>query len=364
MRLRVVTVTLEDAGVTDLPDEPTARAALDSFTGIRWRPLERDDLRAVARFYRECETHDANPERTALSDLEEYWDSERSVPEEDTLAGWDGDDAVVAVAWSGCNRAVTARRGVHLGGAVHPRHRGRGIGRAVLRWQLAHAVAWDRRTRTEGFGPLVVRLAAPSDQADVRDLAARHGMPTERYFFEMSRPLTGLTGLSDVPSPTGIRLTGWAPERSAEVHHLLNVAFRDHWGHVDSTPQMWQEQTGSSAFRPGWSVLAVDKASDEVVGAALNTAYEQDWEPQGFTEGYTDMLGVARDHRGRGIASALLLASMHRFREAGLEAAGLGVDSDNPSGALRLYEGLGYRRTASTVVHQLAVDDARGPGEG
>lgn len=56
---------------------------------------------------------------------------------------------------------------------------------------------------------------------------------------------------------------------------------------------------------------------------------------------------------GPGIATALLLASMQRFRDEGLEAAGLGVDSANASGAGRLYESLGYRRTASTCIHQV-----------
>ncbi len=44
---------------------------------------------------------------------------------------------------------------------------------------------------------------------------------------------------------------------------------------------------------------------------------------------------------------------MRRFRDAGLDAAGLGVDAANPSGAARLYEVLGYRETASTCIHEL-----------
>lgn len=86
---------------------------------------------------------------------------------------------------------------------------------------------------------------------------------------------------------------------------------------------------------------------------AFNVAYEQDWARQGYTEGYTDQLAVRAGLRGRGIATALLADSMPRFHEAGLDAAGLGVDSANPSGAARLYEALGYRETASTCIHEL-----------
>lgn len=334
--------------------ESRARAVLDSIGGISWRSFERADLPAIAGFYAECEAFDRNPERHSLAGLQEFWDSPRSRPDEDTLVGVDDLGRVVATGWAGCNRVVTDRRGVYLGGAVHPSRRGEGIGRAVLRWQLAHGVEWDRATRQPGFGPLVMRLHAPTDQADVRDLAERHHLPVERYFFEMSRPLR--EPLPVVPLH-GIDIVDWDVARSSEIHRVVDTAFGDHWGHVDRTTQMWEEAVTAHAFRPEWSVLAIDHSTGNVVGAAFNCAYEQDWEPQGYTEGYTDELAVAATHRGRGIASALLRESMRRFAAAGLDAAGLGVDSANPTGALRLYVSLGYEQTAGTCVHQLTDDE-------
>ena len=197
-----------------------------------------------------------------------------------------------------------------------------------------------------------MRLYAPTDQRDVRDLAERHGLGVERWFFEMSRPLDDVPGAPAVP---GVRIVGWDPARSREVHRVVDDAFADHWGHVARTDEMWDEGVGSHDFRPDWSVLALDEGTGAVVGAALSCAYEQDWRATGVTEGYTDELGVARSHRGRGVASALLEESMRRYAAAGMQAAALGVDAANPSGALRLYEGLGYRQTAGTCVHQLEV---------
>ncbi|HWC22284.1 MAG TPA: GNAT family N-acetyltransferase [Flexivirga sp.] len=332
-----------------LPSEAAARDRLDELPGISWQPFGRDDLPAIAAFYTECETYDENPERSSLADLEEFWDSTRSVPEADTLVGHDADGRVVATAWAGCNRAITEQRRVRLAGAVRPDRRGEGIGRAVLQWELAHGLAWDDATRREGYGSLVMRLFVPTEQTDARDLAARHEMPTERYFFEMSR---WLDDAFDVPAIDGVRLVDWDPARNDEVHRVMDEAFRDHWGHTDMTAEMWQENIDSHGFRPDWTVLAIDDGTDRVIGAAMNYAWEQDWEPQGYTEGYTDQLGVLRSHRGRGIAAALLLESMRRFGESGMQAAGLGVDAANPSGALRLYEKLGYQRTASTCAHQ------------
>lgn len=330
--------------------EAEARAALDAVPGLRWWPFTREDLPGIAAFYEACEGVDENPERTSLSDLEKFFDSPRSVPELDTLVGVDARGAVVATAWAGCNRAVTEKRGVHLGGAVNPSRRGEGIGRLVLGWELAHGRDWDDRSREPGYGPLVMRMHVPTAQTDVRALAVRHGLPVERFFFEMSQRLAGPAPVAVV---AGIGLCDWEPERADEVLALLNSVFREGWGHVDATPQMWQERLVSHTFRPAWSVLAVEDTTGDVVGVALNVAYEQDWGPKGYTEGYTDQLAVRADFRGQGVATALLANSMRRFRDAGLDAAGLGVDSANPSGAARLYEALGYRETASTCLHEL-----------
>jgi ribosomal protein S18 acetylase RimI-like enzyme len=200
-----------------------------------------------------------------------------------------------------------------------------------------------------------MRLQAPTDQADVRALAERHGLPVERYFFEMSRRLSDPL----VPSaPDGVSIDDWDADRSAEIHRVVDTAFRDHWGHADRTARMWAETVSSHDFRPEWSTLAIETSTGAVVGAALNCAYEQDWEAQGYTEGYTDELAVAATHRGRGIASALLRESMRRFAASGMEAAGLGVDAANPTGALRLYQALGYQQTASTCIHQLSLPAA------
>ena len=108
----------------------------------------------------------------------------------------------------------------------------------------------------------------------------------------------------------------------------------------------------TSRFRPQWSVLAVDGDTGAAVGAAINCAYEQDWQATGVAEGYTDLLALTKNHRGRGVASALLKESMRRFAASGMDAAALGVDAAYSSGALQLYEGLGYQQTARTCVHQ------------
>jgi len=51
-----------------------------------------------------------------------------------------------------------------------------------------------------------------------------------------------------------------------------------------------------------------------------------------------------REYRGRGIASALIGRNLRVLRARGMTEAALSTDSDNPSGALDLYERHGFRR--------------------
>ena len=59
--------------------------------------------------------------------------------------------------------------------------------------------------------------------------------------------------------------------------------------------------------------------------------------------------------RGRGVASTLIAASLHAFAAEGLTHASIGVDSENQSGAARLYRALGFEPVRRTVTHQVQV---------
>ena len=64
---------------------------------------------------------------------------------------------------------------------------------------------------------------------------------------------------------------------------------------------------------------------------------------RGRRRAWTENISTRRDRRGEGIASALIAASLRQLAEAGYDEAALGVDLDNPTGALGVYERLGYQ---------------------
>lgn len=331
--------------------ERDALAELRAIDGLEWRPLAREDLPAIQHMKNEAEEFDHNPQKTSLDMLKEFWDSPRSRPDLDTLAGWDRAGNPVAVAWAGCNRSVTEKRKVWFAGGVVPGRRGEGIGRRVLAWQIAHALAWDVETREPGYGSLDAYTIAPADHEEFARLAARMGLERVRNFYSMERSLADLPERRQIP---GIRLADWDEARSAEVHRVMDTSFRDHFNHTDRTEEMWKEIVTRSAFRPEWTVLAIDDSTDAVVGLNLGAAYTQDWTDEKKV-GCADVLGVLRSHRKRGIASALLIEAMHRFRDSGMNVAELGVDVDNSSNALALYTSLGFAPVAAECAYRLVV---------
>jgi ribosomal protein S18 acetylase RimI-like enzyme len=54
-------------------------------------------------------------------------------------------------------------------------------------------------------------------------------------------------------------------------------------------------------------------------------------------------LGVLAEYRGRRFGRALLQHALADFAQRGRDKAGLGVDTQNVTGALRLYESMGMR---------------------
>ena len=203
----------------------------------------------------------------------------------------------------------------------------------VPRW---HVLAEAVRQADDGDEYLTAE-----DLADYLDSSAeRWGLKPIRWFSVLQRDL-------DEPMPeapelaSGLRLIGFRAELDEAVRSAHNEAFGDHWNFQPWTRETWQQwETGHRDFRPDWSFLVLD--GEEVAGYALSAGFEAEWAVRGRREGWTNKLGVRRPWRGRGLAKALLVATMNAFGESGMQCAGLDVDAANPTGAVQLYTGLGY----------------------
>jgi ribosomal protein S18 acetylase RimI-like enzyme len=77
-------------------------------------------------------------------------------------------------------------------------------------------------------------------------------------------------------------------------------------------------------------------------------------EALGVRRGWLGRVSVRRPWRRRGLASALIVAALTGLRDAGMRDAMLGVDSENPSGALHLYESLGFVTVEHATTYRKA----------
>jgi ribosomal protein S18 acetylase RimI-like enzyme len=180
-----------------------------------------------------------------------------------------------------------------------------------------------------------VRAFLPSGH-ELEHVAAARGY---RYFRSSYTMETALDTPMPVTLPDGIELRTYRDEDDAVLRAALNEAFADDpfWHTV--TPANFREfYLGARGQDPSLWLLAWDGA--ELAGFSLN--YPERTGDQ--TLGWVGTLGVRAPWRHRGLGGTLLRSAFNALYDRGLRRVGLGVDAENATGALRLYEGAGMRR--------------------
>ena len=134
--------------------------------------------------------------------------------------------------------------------------------------------------------------------------------------------------------PEGINVRTYAPGDARAVYDANLDAFADHWDFVPLSYETWTELfLRSSDFDPTLWFIAEEQGA--IAGCSLCT-----FERQPGT-GHVNILGVRPQWRRRGLGLALLLHSLRELRARGRAKADLGVDAENTTGAVRLYERAG-----------------------
>jgi len=323
---------------------PTLPGPIATRPGATWRPLTLDDVAAYVRLHEEARVADAGEEvMTEVIASHELTDpSCPAATNTLALALPDGSLAASIMAHERL-QGIDSRR-VFLWGVTHPAHRGLGIGSALLAWALARAdeILADQPAE-------LLRVVEAFKEVRLAGAVALHesaGFRPARWYFDMRRDLH--EPLPAMPPLDGIRLEPYLPAMAECVRLTHNEAFADHWGSEPLTPETWgREFVGDPFFRGDLSFVAFDGA--EIAGYAVNYVVESDWEATGVREGWVGQLGVRRPWRRRGLATALLVRSMAAFLAADLDAATLGVDAENPTGALGVYERVGFRPIRRSV---------------
>jgi ribosomal protein S18 acetylase RimI-like enzyme len=136
--------------------------------------------------------------------------------------------------------------------------------------------------------------------------------------------------------PADPRVRAVTPDDLRTVWEVQQAAFADHYDSVPMEYDVWRRAlVESESYRPDLWWLA--ESDGDVVGILIGQAHE--------TNGWVKTVGTLPSARGRGVASALMRTAFARFRELGFDRVALGVDSDNATGAVGLYERLGMTAT-------------------
>jgi mycothiol synthase len=221
-------------------------------------------------------------------------------------------------------------------GYVHPEFRGRAVGSRLVD-------LYERRAAEIPDGSTLESAALRGDGAADRLFTSR-GYEPVRHFYRM---VVHHQAEPDPPAwPDGVTVERLDVERDGQAFYDAIVeSFSEEWGF---SIRPWEEfrewRFGAERFDP--ALCPVAREGGEIAGLCLN-----DWKTNGAW-GWINFLAVRPGWRRRGLGEALLRESFREFFDRGERTVALGVDSQNPTGATRLYERVGMRVLWEAVVYR------------
>ncbi len=307
---------------------------------FRTRPFADGDAEAVADLLNAAEVAHGGEPGSTPGEIRGYAGMLLGDGKGDSRLYVTDDDALAAVAFIGLPPPGGTK--ADLIGGVAPSAEGRGLGRTLLTWQLERVAAL--RATLQPDAEWHAETGVGSENAAGIRLMERSGGSAVRYGFQMEAPAR------DVPPvdvPEGFRVVPYSESLGPALHAAHTEAFGDHWGFQGRPFDNWAPGTiHSDVFRGDLSRIALD--GDQIA------AYVLAYDGVGGSV-YIGQVGARRPWRKRGLASALLSDSVRAAAAAGSPSASLGVDAESPTGAVGVYERLGFQIRHKVVVFHWTV---------
>ena len=319
--------------------------------GLHIRPAQFRDLRFVVPMLNRSSQAMFGASEFELARYHAKWRAPDLDLERDTRLVLTEEEQPVGLVevWSMSNPAVH----LNVQGRVDPGWEGRGIGWAMLTW--AHRRASASAEQVPSGLRVSLRCTVPAGYKPAVRLMTSFGLSPVRSSWDMVRELD--SDLAKPVWPQGITLREFRfPGDARRVSAADQAIFQDHWGFIpeedESGYYRWRHYFFEHRhFDPSLWFLAMD--ADRIAGLAL-------CRPRAALDpgmGWISVLGVMPEWRRRGLGLALLQHAFCVFRSRGLGRVGLGVDSQNLTGATHLYRKAGMRIAQEKTLYELEIRD-------
>lgn len=237
----------------------------------------------------------------------------------------------------------------HPFGFLHPDWRHKGIAAAM--WEAGEARIRSLAASHPPELPKFFQVEPYESEKDLIALLEARGYQPARYQINMLRDLS--EPFPEAPMPPNLEVRPVTPDQYRHIFEASNEAFRDHWGSRDESEEEYQSMLESPDFHPElWKVAWDGDQMASVIHNFINSEENQEYQRK---RGYTEGICTRRPWRKMGLARSLLVQSMKMFKEMGMTETALGADATNITGAVRLYESVGYRTVKTQILFRKPV---------
>ena len=312
--------------------------------GYQVRRPTMDDVQAVSELLNICDIAEYGEPDMTLDDLRTEWQAPSFHLDTDAWMLFASEGQLVGYADMGHRQHAK----IYVFVRVLPAFADRGIGEHLL--QLAEE--WGRQQMAEADPEVRVTLNswASSKNEVAQQRFERAGYEAVRRHWRMEIDME--VAPPEPEWPEGITVRTFQSGMDREVFEMTDTAFQDHWGHMSGDFEEWRHWTiERETFDPTLWFLAFE-GEQIAAGSLCTTSMDMGW---------VDTLAVLRPWRRRGLGRALLLHSFGEFYRRGRHKVGLGVDSQNLTGATRLYERAGMHVARQYISYQKELRAGKEP---
>jgi mycothiol synthase len=298
----------------------------DLFTNnFRVRAPEMDDLNAVVEMLLASDMDEWGEPDTSVEEIRSEWQAVSFNLETDAWVVVDSSGRIVGYA----SIRDRGHESIMSFAKVHPDFRGLGIATHLV--ELTEERARQHIPLAQPDARVTLSTHISHVNEDAGPLLVSRGYKYVRSTWAMAIEMENAP--QEPRWPEGITLRPFIPgQNDRAVFEAVDEAFADHWGHTPGNFERWKDyHLNREDLDPALWFLAY--SGDEIAGASLCGYY--------LGLGIVNTLGVRRPWRRTGLGMALLLHSFGEFYKRGNHKVVLGVDSQNLTGATRLYERAG-----------------------